>query len=47
MGEWVAIRCGEHVVKRVQGMLTLNPLQFGAPKGHGQVEGDEVLVVTH
>lgn len=28
-------------------MLTLYPLQFGAPKGHGQVEGDEVFVVTH
>lgn len=28
-------------------MLTLHPLQFGAPKGHGQVEGDEVFVVTH
>lgn len=27
--------------------LTLYPLQFGAPKGHGQVERDEVLVVTH
>lgn len=28
-------------------MLTLYPLQFGAPKGHGQVEGDEVFMVTH
>lgn len=29
------------------GSLTLDPLQFGAPESHGQVEGDEVLVVAH
>lgn len=29
------------------GPLTLDPLQLGAPEGHGQVEGDEVLVVAH
>lgn len=29
------------------GILTLNPLQLGAPKGHGQVERDEVLMVAH
>lgn len=27
--------------------LTLDPLQLGAPKGHGQVEGDEVFVIAH
>lgn len=27
--------------------LTLYPLHLGAPERHGQVEGDEVLVVTH
>lgn len=29
------------------GSLTLDPLQLGAPESHGQVEGDEVLVVAH
>lgn len=39
--------CGEVECRVCYGMLTLYPLQFGAPKGHGQVEWDEVLVVTH
>lgn len=44
-GEWVVMGCGS--VRVCCGMLTLYPLQFGAPKGHWQVEGDEVLVVAH
>ena len=27
--------------------LTLYPLQLGAPKGHGQVQRDEVFMVAH
>lgn len=32
--------------RREMGTLTLDPLQLGAPEGHGQVEGDEVLVIA-
>lgn len=39
-------QCGGGTLEQTEVLLTLYSLQLGATEGHGQVQGDEVFVVT-